>query len=79
MEKVVINTLDAPAAIGPYSQAVKMGNLVFVSGQLPINSHTGVLVTDDIRKATKQSMDNVEAILKKLEHRWIMLLKLRHF
>lgn len=65
MEKTVISTTDAPAAIGPYSQAIKAGNLVFVSGQLPINSHTGVLVSDDIKKATKQSMDNVEAILKK--------------
>ena len=64
MEKTVISTSNAPAAIGPYSQAIKAGNLIFISGQLPINPHTGVLVTDDVKKAAKQSMDNVAAILK---------------
>lgn len=64
MEKTVINTSNAPAAIGPYSQAIKAGNLLFVSGQLPINPDTGVLISDDIKKAAKQSMDNLGAILK---------------
>ena len=63
MEKVIISTSNAPAAIGPYSQAVKVGNLVYTSGQLAINVATGELINDDIKKATAQSLDNVKAIL----------------
>ena len=63
MEKQIINTTNAPAAIGPYSQAVKVGNLLYTSGQLPINSATGEFITDDIKRATAQSLDNVKAIL----------------
>ncbi|MBC2721946.1 MAG: RidA family protein [Desulfosporosinus sp.] len=61
--KQTLNTQNAPAAIGPYSQGVKVGNLIFTSGQLPINTETGELVTD-IEGATKQSLDNVKAILE---------------
>ncbi|HBV85163.1 RidA family protein [Desulfosporosinus sp.] len=63
MIKQTLNTQNAPAAIGPYSQGVKVGNLIFTSGQLPINTETGELVTD-IEGATKQSLDNVKAILE---------------
>ena len=63
MEKIIISTNNAPAAIGPYSQAVKVGNLVYTSGQLAINVATGELINDDIKKATAQSLDNVKAIL----------------
>lgn len=62
MEKQYIDTKEALAAIGPYSQGIRAGNLVFTSGQLPINPETGELVSD-IRKATKQSLENVKAIL----------------
>lgn len=65
MEKKVINTEKAPAAIGPYSQGIDVGSLVFTSGQLPIDMATGELVTDDIKKATKASLENVKAILEK--------------
>ena len=63
MTKQTINTQNAPAAIGPYSQGVKVGNLIFTSGQLPMNPQSGELVAD-IEGATKQSLDNVKAILE---------------
>ena len=63
MEKTIVNTSRAPKAIGPYSQAVKAGNMLFVSGQLPINPDTGELITTDIAKATDQVMKNMWAIL----------------
>ncbi len=63
MNKQTITTQNAPGAIGPYSQAVKLGNLIFTSGQLPINTQSGELVAD-IEGATKQSLDNVKAILE---------------
>jgi 2-iminobutanoate/2-iminopropanoate deaminase len=63
MNKQTVSTQNAPTAIGPYSQGVKVGNLVFTSGQLPINPQSGELVTD-IEGATRQSLDNVKAILE---------------
>ncbi|HWQ40571.1 MAG TPA: RidA family protein [Desulfosporosinus sp.] len=63
MKKQIVSTSNAPAAIGPYSQGVKIGNLIFTSGQLPINLQSGELVAD-IEGATKQSLDNVKAILE---------------
>ena len=60
--KTRINTNNAPAAIGPYSQGMKVGNLVYTSGQLPINPETKELQTE-IKAATKQSLENVKAIL----------------
>ena len=59
-----IHTANAPAAIGPYSQAVKTGNLVFVSGQLPIDPATGAFAGQDIASQTRQSLKNVSAILE---------------
>lgn len=64
MEINYINTKKAPAAIGPYSQGIIAGNLVFTSGQLPIDPSTGELITDDIKLATKVSLENVKAILE---------------
>jgi len=63
MNKQTVSTQNAPAAIGPYSQGVKVGNLIFTSGQLPMNPQSGELVVD-IEGATKQSLDNVKAILE---------------
>lgn len=63
MNKQTVSTQNAPAAIGPYSQGVKVGNLIFTSGQLPMNPQSGELVAD-IEGATKQSLDNVKAILE---------------
>ncbi|EOR20865.1 MULTISPECIES: RidA family protein [Clostridium] len=63
MQKEIISTSKAPAAIGPYSQGIKVGDMVFTSGQLPVNSSTGELVTE-IKEATKQSLENVKAVLE---------------
>jgi len=63
MSKQVINTEKAPAPIGPYSQAVKTGNLLFISGQVAIDPATNDMVTNDIVKETQQVMKNIEAIL----------------
>ena len=59
-----IETEKAPKAIGPYSQGVSFQNLLFVSGQLPIDSQTGKLVEGGIRPMTQQVLKNIEAILK---------------
>lgn len=61
--KQTIHTHQAPAAIGPYSQAIRAGNLVFCSGQLPISPQTGQLLTGSIAEQTEQVMQNVRAIL----------------
>jgi 2-iminobutanoate/2-iminopropanoate deaminase len=61
--KTVINTTNAPAPIGPYSQAVAAGGFVFVSGQIPANPYTGEIVTGDIKAETKQVMENIKAVL----------------
>jgi 2-iminobutanoate/2-iminopropanoate deaminase len=63
LSKVIIQTDQAPAAIGPYSQAVKKNNMVFVSGQIPINPATGELVAGDVRTQTRQALKNMQAIL----------------
>lgn len=59
-----ISTKNAPAAIGPYSQAIKVGNLIYISGQIPIDPATGALVAGGIKEQTRQSLLNVQAILK---------------
>ncbi|MBQ9577349.1 MAG: RidA family protein [Muribaculaceae bacterium] len=60
----VLNTDKAPAAIGPYSQAIRTGNLVFVSGQLPINPESGAFPEGGIQEQTRQSLMNARAILQ---------------
>jgi len=64
MMKKVINTSAAPAAIGPYSQAIQVGNLVYTSGQIPIDPATGSFVEGGIKEQTRQSLNNVKAILR---------------
>jgi 2-iminobutanoate/2-iminopropanoate deaminase len=59
-----IYTPNAPAAIGPYSQAVQAGNMLFVSGQIPINPATGSFAGEDITTQTRQSLTNVKNILE---------------
>jgi len=61
--KKKIATEKAPQAIGPYSQAIQLGNLLFVSGQIPIDPKTGQLVPGDIEAQTKQVMENLKAIV----------------
>ena len=64
MSREVIATDAAPAAIGPYSQAVRAGELIFVSGQLPIHPETSAIAEGDIQAQTRQSLQNVQAILE---------------
>lgn len=59
-----ISTSNAPAAIGPYSQAIAAGGFVYVSGQLPIDPSTGVFVAGGIKEQTRQSLLNAQAILR---------------
>ena len=59
-----LNTDKAPAAIGPYSQAIRTGNIVFVSGQLPINPETGAFLEGGVKEQTRQSLLNARAILQ---------------
>jgi len=60
----VISTENAPGAIGPYSQAIKAGGMVFCSGQIPIDPATGQFVSDNIAEQTVQVFKNLEAVLK---------------
>ncbi len=61
--KEIIATEKAPAALGPYSQAVKTGDLVFTSGQLGIVPATGELVSEDVSEQVEQTINNIEAVL----------------
>ena len=63
MKKQIINTLNAPDPIGPYSQAVKTGGMLFISGQVAIKPGTSELITNNIPKETEQVMNNLKAIL----------------
>lgn len=60
----IISTEKAPAAVGPYSQAIQAGNFIYVSGQLPLIPGKGELVKDDIKGATRQALENAKAILE---------------
>jgi 2-iminobutanoate/2-iminopropanoate deaminase len=62
--KQTISTDQAPAAIGPYSQAIRYGDLLFVSGQIALNPETGEIVAGDIEAQTKQVMENLQAIIR---------------
>ena len=63
MPKTIINTEKAPKAIGPYSQAVKVGNLLFISGQIPLEPQSGRILKDDVGAQTRMSLENLGAIL----------------
>jgi 2-iminobutanoate/2-iminopropanoate deaminase len=63
LEKKIIKTGGAPQAIGPYSQAVEAGSLVFISGQIPIDPKSGNVIQVDIKAQTRQVMENANAIL----------------
>jgi 2-iminobutanoate/2-iminopropanoate deaminase len=62
--KQIISTPNAPAAIGPYSQGVKVNDFLFVSGQLPVDPATGVLVPSNISTQTRQSLNNLKAVIE---------------
>src|SRR5947209_12941367 len=62
--KKIISTTDAPAAVGPYSQAVRVGQLVFTAGQIPLDPKSGAIASDDISEQTRQVLENLTAVLK---------------
>jgi 2-iminobutanoate/2-iminopropanoate deaminase len=62
--KKIISTNEAPAAVGPYSQAVRVANMVFCAGQIPLDPKSGQIVTGDISVQTKRVMENITAVLK---------------
>jgi len=64
MNKRVINTTKAPAPIGPYNQAIVWNNMLYISGQIPINPETNELIIGDVATETHQSMRNIAAILE---------------
>lgn len=62
--KKIISTTDAPAAVGPYSQAVRSGDLLFTAGQVALEPSSGVIVAGDVKAQTRRVMDNLAAVLK---------------
>ena len=64
MTKQVITTAEAPAAIGPYSQAIRVGNLVFTSGQIPLHPQTGDIVGETAAEQARQVLHNLQAVLQ---------------
>jgi 2-iminobutanoate/2-iminopropanoate deaminase len=64
MKKKVIQTVKAPKAIGPYSQAIQAGNLLFLSGQIPLDPASGELVKGDIREQTRRVLENLKGVLE---------------
>jgi 2-iminobutanoate/2-iminopropanoate deaminase len=70
MKRRIIATSNAPNAIGPYSQAVKAGNTVYLSGQIPLDAATGRIIGEDITEQTHQVMKNIGEILKAAGYRY---------
>ncbi|MBI4378055.1 MAG: RidA family protein [Nitrospinae bacterium] len=64
MRKIIISTDKAPAAIGPYEQAIRVGNLIFTSGQIPVDPVTNKLTGGDISHQTKRVMENLKSVLE---------------
>jgi 2-iminobutanoate/2-iminopropanoate deaminase len=62
--KKIVATNDAPAAIGPYSQAIRSGSMLFCAGQIPLDPKSGQIVSDDVAGQTKQVLENVSGILQ---------------
>lgn len=62
MTKTVIHSDNAPKAIGPYSQAIRVGNLIYTSGQIPLDPKTGAIVTGDFKAQAKQVFENLKAV-----------------
>ena len=73
--KKIISTTQAPAAIGPYSQAVESGGTLYISGQVPIDPATGKVVEGGIREQTEQVMKNIEAILNEAGYKFSDVVK----
>ncbi len=61
--KKIVSTTEAPAAVGPYSQAVRVGQLVFTAGQIPLDPKSGQIVSEEISEQTRRVLDNLTAVL----------------
>src|SRR3712207_8186691 len=61
--KQIISTTDAPAAVGPYSQAVRVGQFIFTAGQIPLDPKSGQIVSQDVSEQTRRVLDNLTAVL----------------
>jgi 2-iminobutanoate/2-iminopropanoate deaminase len=79
MKKKVIQTEKAPKAIGPYSQAIQARNLLFLSGQIPLDPKTGEFVKGDIRQQTQQVLENIKGILESQKLRMENVVKMTIF
>lgn len=75
MNKTIINTPDAPAPIGPYNQAILVGQTLYVSGQIALDAHSGELINENITEETHQVMKNLEAILSAADMRFEQVVK----
>ncbi len=76
MTKVIIYTTDAPLPVGPYSQAVRQGEWVFLAGQIALDPKTGEIVGgEDVKEQTRQVMDNLSAVLKAAGSDWSQVVK----
>lgn len=62
--KKIVSTTEAPAAVGPYSQAVRIGQMLFTAGQIPLDPQSGQIVSQDVAEQTKRVLDNLAAVLK---------------
>jgi|SRR5215203_2678295 len=62
--KKIVSTTEAPAAVGPYSQAVRIGPMLFTAGQIPLDPQSGQIVSQDVAEQTKRVLDNLTAVLK---------------
>jgi 2-iminobutanoate/2-iminopropanoate deaminase len=62
--KKIVSTSEAPAAVGPYSQAIRSGSMLFCAGQIPLDPQTGQIVSEDISEQTRRVLENIAAILK---------------
>lgn len=79
MSKKIISTKNAPQAIGPYSQAVETGNLIFISGQVPINPKTGDVISSSIEDQANQVIKNIQSICEAADRRLEDIVKLSIF
>lgn len=75
MKKKIIFTENAPTPIGPYSQAVQMGDLLFCSGQIPLDPKTGAVVSSDVSEQAQQVMKNLQAVLVAAGYDWGSVVK----
>ena len=62
--KKIVSTSEAPAAIGPYSQAIRSGSMLFCAGQIPLDPSTGQIVSDDVGEQTRRVLENIAGLLK---------------